>query len=250
MSTTPHARHAHTVRNFDAELEALRQLVLKMGQLVVQQVSDSLDALLEDKVSLARMVQRREDWVDAMEIEADDRIVDLLVKRQPVGPDLRAILSLGRSARDLERMADEGERISRATIEGHEKSPAFKPGAELLRDVGPMGELALELVRGALQALTQLDVDQALAVKRRDDDLDGHFRSALRRLATFIMEDSRTVGHVIATTFVLKSLERIGDHATNIAEHVIYLIRGKDVRHLGSSDEVEKALSSSDHPIP
>jgi phosphate transport system protein len=246
VSTTPQGRHAHTVRKFDAELESLRALVLKMGQLVIQQVTDSLDSLLNDKVSLARMVQRREDWVDAMEVEADDRIVDLLVKRQPVGPDLRAILSMGRSVRDLERMGDEGERISRVTIDAHEKTTGFKPGAELLRDVAPMGELALDLVRGALQALTELDVDLALAVKRRDDDLDGHFRSGMRRLATFIMEDSRTVGHVIATIFVLKSLERIGDHATNIAEHVIYLIRGKDVRHLGSSDEVEKALSSSD----
>jgi phosphate transport system protein len=246
MSTTPQGRHAHTVRKFDAELEALRDLVLKMGQLVIQQVSDSIDALLSDKVSLARMVQRREDWVDAMEVEADDRIVDLLVKRQPVGPDLRAILSLGRSVRDLERMGDEGERISRATIDAHEKNAGSKPGTELLRDVAPMGDLALELARDALEALARLDLERALAVKRRDDDLDGHFRAGMRRLATFIMEDSRTVGHVIATTFVLKSLERIGDHATNIAEHVIYLIRGKDVRHLGSSDEVERALGSSE----
>jgi phosphate transport system protein len=109
-----------------------------------------------------------------------------------------------------------------------------------------MGALAIELVQGTLRALTQLDVDEALAVTRRDDELDGNFRSALRRLATFIMEDSRTVGNVISSTFVLKSLERIGDHATNIAEHVIYLIRGKDVRHLGSSDEIEKALNAKD----
>ena len=195
---------------------------------------------------LAKMVQRREDWVDAMEVEADDRIVDLLVKRQPVGPDLRAILSLGKSVRDLERMGDEAERIARAGLDAHERNPGFKPSNELLRDVGPMGELALELVEGALRALTQLDVDEAVAVTRRDDELDGNFRSALRRLATFIMEDSRTVGNVIGTTFVLKSLERIGDHATNIAEHVIYLIRGKDVRHLGSPEEIEKALNASD----
>jgi phosphate transport system protein len=239
-------RTGHTVRQFDTELEELRALVLKMGKLVSQQIRDALDGLLEDKVAIAKMVQRREDWVDAMEVEADDRIVDLLVKRQPVGPDLRAILSLGKSVRDLERMGDEAERIARAALDSHERSPGFKPSTELLRDVAPMGVLAIELVEGSLRALTQLDVDEAVRVTRRDDELDGNFRAALRRLATFIMEDSRTVGNVIGTTFVLKSLERIGDHATNIAEHVIYLIRGKDVRHLGSSEEIEKALNATD----
>jgi phosphate transport system protein len=243
--TTPQGRSGHTVRQFDTELDELRGLVLKMGKLVAQQIRDALEGLLEDKIAVARMVQRREDWVDAMEVEADDRIVDLLVKRQPVGPDLRTILSLGKSVRDLERMGDEAERIARAALDGHERSPGFKPSSELLRDVAPMGKLALELVEGSLRALTELDVEEALAVTRRDDELDGDFRAALRRLATFIMEDSRTVGNVIDSTFVLKSLERIGDHATNIAEHVIYLIRGKDVRHLGSSDEIEKALNAS-----
>lgn len=236
-------RAGHTVRQFDTELEELRGLVLKMGNLVTQQIRDSIEGLLQDRVALARMVQRREDWVDAMEVEADDRIVDLLVKRQPVGPDLRAILSLGKSVRDLERMGDEAERIARAAIDIHERTPGLKPSSELLRDVETMGTLAIGLVQGSLRALTRLDVDEALAVTRRDDELDGDFRSALRRLATFIMEDSRTVGNVIASTFVLKGLERIGDHATNIAEHVIYLIRGKDVRHLGTSDDIERALN-------
>jgi phosphate transport system protein len=244
--TTPPSRSGHTVRQFDTELDELRGLVLKMGRLVVQQIRDALDGLLGDKVAVAKMVQRREDWVDAMEVEADDRIVDLLVQRQPVGPDLRAILSLGKSVRDLERMGDEAERIARASLDAHEKSPGFKPSNELLRDVATMGALALELVESSLRSLTQLDVDLALAVTRRDDELDANFRAALRRLATFIMEDSRTVGNVIGSTFVLKSLERIGDHATNIAEHVIYLIRGKDIRHLGSSEEIEKVLNASE----
>ena len=244
--TTPQGRTAHTVRQFDTELEELRGLVLKMGQLVVQQIKDALDGLLLDKIAVAKMVQRREDWVDAMEVEADDRIVDMLVRRQPVGPDLRAILSLGKSVRDLERMGDEAERIARAALEAHERYPGFKPSQELLRDVDPMGQLAIGMVEGSLRALTQLDLDEALNVTRRDEELDGNFRAGLRRLATFIMEDSRTVGNVISSTFVLKSLVRIGDHATNIAEHVIYLIRGKDVRHLGSSEEIEKALNAGE----
>ncbi|HVZ33398.1 MAG TPA: phosphate signaling complex protein PhoU [Polyangiaceae bacterium] len=241
---TPQGRNAHTFRQFDTELEALRGLVLKMGNLVCQQIRDAVEGLTTDKIALAKMVQRREDWVDAMEVEADDRIVDLLVRRQPVGPDLRAILSLGKSVRDLERMGDEAEHVARATIETHERSSGLKPSAELLQDVGPMGDLAVSLVEGALRALTRLDETEAVGVSRRDEELDSNFRAALRRLATFLMEDARTVGNVISTIFVIKSLERIGDHATNIAEHVIYLIRGKDVRHLGSSEEIEKALSS------
>lgn len=246
MSNTPQGRNAHTVRQFDNELEALRGLVLQMGNLVCQQIRDAVEALTTDKIALAKMVQRREDWVDSMEVEADDRVVDLMVKRQPVGPDLRAILSLGKSVRDLERMGDEAELVARAMLEAHERSSGLKPSAELLRDVGPMGELAVELVEGCLRALTRLDVAEALAVTKKDGELDSNFRAALRRLATFLMEDSRTVGNVISTIFVIKSLERIGDHATNIAEHVIYLIRGKDVRHLRSSEEVQKVLNDAD----
>jgi len=246
MTNTPQGRTAHTVRQFDTELEALRGLVLKMGNLVCQQIRDAVEGLLTDKIALAKMVQRREDWVDAMEVEADDRIVDLMVRRQPVGPDLRAILSLGKSVRDLERMGDEAEHVARAALETHERSSGLKASAELLRDVGPMGELAVSLVEGCLRALTRLDEAEALAVTRQDSQLDSNFRAALRRLATFLMEDARTVGNVISTIFVIKSLERIGDHATNIAEHVIYLIRGKDVRHLRSSEELQKVLNDSD----
>jgi len=112
--------------------------------------------------------------------------------------------------------------------------------------VGPMGELAVSLVEGCLRALTRLDEAEALAVTRQDSQLDSNFRAALRRLATFLMEDARTVGNVISTIFVIKSLERIGDHATNIAEHVSYLIRGKDVRHLRTSEEIQKALNDAD----
>ena len=245
MSNTPQGRNAHTVRQFDSELEELRALVLQMGNLVCQQIRDAVEGLLLDKVALAKMVQRREDWVDSMEVEADDRIVDLMVKRQPVGPDLRAILSLGKSVRDLERMGDEAEHVARATLEAQERSSGLAPSAELLRDVGPMGELAVRLVEGSLRALTRLDEAEALAVTRKDGELDSNFRAALRRLATFLMEDSRTVGNVISTIFVIKSLERIGDHATNIAEHVIYLIRGKDVRHLRSSEELQKVLNDA-----
>jgi phosphate transport system protein len=131
-------------------------------------------------------------------------------------------------------------------LESYERSSGLKPSAELLRDVGPMGELAVALVEGCLRALTRLDEAEALAVTRKDGELDSNFRAALRRLATFLMEDSRTVGNVISTIFVIKSLERIGDHATNIAEHVIYVIRGKDVRPLRSTEEVQKVLNDAD----
>ncbi len=235
----------HIVRQFDTELDELRGLVLRMGRLVVEQIRDASASLLHEQTEAANTVLRREDWVDSMEIEADDRIVDLLVRRQPLGQDLRSILALGKTVRDLERMGDEAERIARVTLDLYSRSANSKPSREFLRNVESMTEMAIKLVEGCLSALSDLDLDQAVLVAQGDGVLDSDFSAALRHLATFLFEDSRVIGQVINVTFVLKSLERIGDHATNIAEHVIFLIKGKDVRHLGSA-ALDRVLKSSE----
>ena len=242
MEGEPVARR-HIVRQFDTELDELRALVLRMGRLVVDQVREASESLLGERPELANAVLRREDWVDRMEVEADDRIVDLLVRRQPLGQDLRSILALGKSVRDLERIGDEAERIARVALDLHGKSVSNRPGREFLRDVESMTDMALKLVEGSLSALSELDLEQAVMVAHGDGLLDSDFSAALRHLATFLFEDSRMIGQVINVTFALKSLERIGDHATNIAEHVIYLIKGKDVRHLGTA-ALDRVLES------
>ena len=243
MNEDPQPRHI--VRQFDTELDELLCLELRMGRLVVEQIRDASESLLHEQLDAANTVLRREDWVDSMEIEADDRIVDLLVRRQPLGQDLRSILALGKTVRDLERMGDEAERIARVTLDLYSRSSNSKPSREFLRDVESMTDMAIKLVEGCLSALSDLDLEQAVLVAQGDGVLDSDFSAALRHLATFLFEDSRVIGQVINVTFVLKALERIGDHATNIAEHVIFLIKGKDVRHLGSA-ALDRVLKSNE----
>ncbi|MCP5155355.1 MAG: phosphate signaling complex protein PhoU [Ectothiorhodospiraceae bacterium] len=225
------ASDEHTVRRFDHELQDLSALVMRMGGLVEEQIGAAMRALRAEDPEQAREVIARDHVVNFMQVQADEQIVNLLALRQPMGRDLRMIMSLGKTVTDLERVGDEAERIARMTIHIY-NTPALVPAPRLLRDTGSMSRLAVAMLRDALDALARLDVAQALAIARRDAELDAEFQAALRRLATFILEDPRNVGHTINATFILKSLERIGDHAKNIAEYVVYLVKGKDVRHV------------------
>ena len=234
----------HTVKRFDQELSELNALVLRMGGLVQDQIGKAMAALRDEDPDAARDVIARDHVVNFMDVEADERAVNLLALRQPMGRDLRMIMSLGKTVSDLERIGDEAERIARMTIHMYE-SVGSQPGTSLLRDTHSMSRLATNMLRDALDALARLDVNLALQVAKGDSELDGEFQASLRRLATYIMEDSRNVGHAIDVTFIVRSLERIGDHAKNIAEYVIFLVKGKDVRHVSpeslSRDLLEEA---------
>ena len=236
----PQATGEHTVKSFDQELSDLNSLVLRMGGLVQTQMDRAMQALRERDVDLARDVIARDHVVNFMDVQADERSVNLLARRQPMGRDLRTIMALGKTVSDLERIGDEAERIARMTIHLVE-SGRPQPSLKLLRDTYGMARIAGAMLNDALDALARLDLEQALEVARGDAELDSEFQSALRRLATFLMEDSRNVGHVITATLVLKSIERIGDHAKNIAEHVVFQVKGKDVRHV-SPETLESDL--------
>jgi len=162
-----------SARPSDTELGHLIGLLLKLGRLVTQQIRDALEALRESKGALARMVLRREDWVDALELEAHDRIVDLLLKRQPVGLELRAMLALGNSVRDLERMGNEAESIARAALEAQARTLGVQPPRELSSDVEATAALVIEIVEGGLFAIAQLDLDEAAASVHDDAGLKG-----------------------------------------------------------------------------
>ena len=233
----------HTVKRFDQELDELTALVLKMGGLVQEQIGNAMAALREEDVDMAREVIARDHVVNFMEVQADEQAVNLLALRQPMGRDLRTIMSLGKTVTDLERIGDEAERIARMTVHMYD-SGAVVPNSTLLRDTHSMARLAKQMLNDALDSLARLDVDQALEVARFDAELDSEFQSALRRLATYLLEDPRNVGHTLNVTFVLKSLERIGDHAKNIAEYVIYLVKGKDVRHVSPDSLTRDVLES------
>jgi phosphate transport system protein len=152
------------------ELGDLAAILLKLGRLVTQQIRDALEALLDGKAALARMVQRREDWVDALELEAHERIVGLLLARQPVGLELRALLSLGNSARDLERMGNEAERIARAALE---TQASVQPPRELLHDVEATAAMVIEIVEGGLSVIAQLGLDGVASVVQGAAGLKG-----------------------------------------------------------------------------
>ena len=230
----------HIVKRFDQELSDLNEVVFRMGGLVEEQIIHTMDALRYEDPDAARDVIARDHVVNFLEVQADEQAVNLLALRQPMGRDLRMIMSLGRTASNLERIGDEAEAIARTTIHMYSDSGST-PNHRLLRDTHSMSRLALGMLRDALDSLARLDVDKALETAKRDAELDSEFQSGLRRLATYIMEDARNVGHTINATFILKSLERIGDHAKDIAECVIYLVKGKDVRHV-SPESLDKDL--------
>ncbi len=223
------SQEAHTVKQYDVQLTNLRNLVLEMGGLVEQQIKHAIQALEDEDVTAARKVIARDQIINSMQIKADEDCVSLIALRQPLGSDLRLIMSLSKIVTDLERIGDEAEKIARMTVKTYDgvNSP---PSARLLRDVAPMSRLAQEMLHGCLDALARLDAEKAVAVAQGDDELDQEFQSALRRLITFMMEDARTIGQAISVLFIVKALERIGDHASNIAEHTVYLVEGKNIQ--------------------
>lgn len=237
------SKQEHTVKRFDQELEHLQSLVMGMGGLVEDQISQAIHALHEEDLSLAREVIARDHKVNALEVKIDEEITHMIALRQPMASDLRMILSLSKAVTDLERIGDEAEKIARMSVHLHEDRGSA-PNARLLRDIHNMAQLASRMLRTSLDALARLDTERALQNSHGDDELDNQFRDALRRLITFMMEDPRTIGHAIDVLFIVKALERIGDHAKNISEYVIFLVEGKDIRHLSSEDAQEVVANS------
>ena len=232
---------AHTVKQFDIQLANLRNLVLEMGGLVEEQIKRAIQALDDEDITASREVVSRDQIINGLQVKADEDCVSIIALRQPLGSDLRLIMSLSKIVTDLERIGDEAEKIARMTVKTYDgiSSP---PSAKLLRDVAPMAKLAQDMLHGCLDALARLDVEKAVEVAQGDDELDQEFQSALRRLITYMMEDPRTIGHAINVIFIVKALERIGDHSKNIAEYLIYLVKGKDVRHVSMDVLVQDAL--------
>ena len=236
------SQDAHTVKQFDVQLANLRNLVLEMGGLVEEQIKRAIQALDDEDITAAREVISRDQIINGLQVKADEDCVSIIALRQPLGSDLRLIMSLSKIVTDLERIGDEAEKIARMTVKIYE-GIGSPPSAKLLRDVVPMAKLAQDMLHGCLDALARLDVEKAVEVAQGDDELDQEFQSALRRLITYMMEDPRTIGHAINVIFIVKALERIGDHSKNIAEYIIYLVKGKDVRPVSMDVLVQDALS-------
>ncbi len=220
----------HADQRFDGDLNALHIDILEMGGLVLDQSRLALQSMLQQDLKIAQNVLEREPLVDTQEVDIDDCIVELINKRGPVSKDLRITMAFSKIVVDLERIGDEAAKIAHivmAVNEAHQPVPA----KSLLRDIANMGRLAIELLEAALESFDALDAKQAESLLNSDSELDEEFQCALRHLTTYVLEDSRNVGHSINITLMLKSLERLGAHAGNIAEYVIYLVHGVSVRH-------------------
>jgi len=229
------SQDAHTVKQFDVLLANLRNLVLEMGGLVEEQIKHAIQALDNEDLNAAREVISRDRLVNGMQLKTDEDCVNLIALRQPLGSDLRMVISLANTGTDLERIGDGAKKIARMTVQIYD-SVSSPPSAKLLRDVTPMAELAGNMLHDCLDALARLDVEKSLSIIHCDDELDQEFQSALRRLITYMMEDSRTIGHAINVVFIIKALERIGDHCKNIAEHIVYLVEGKNIQQRRNID--------------
>ena len=225
----------HTVHRFDGELNNLHMLILEMGGLVLDQVRHSIKAITEKDIEAARLVIQREPDVDALEVKIDEENIIVIAKRCPVAKDLRITTTVSKAVTDLERIGDEAARIANHVIQmyGNDTSD---PSSHLLRDIRTMGKLSLRMLQDALDIFDNFDINRARELAGGNVELDEEFQSSLRRLATFVLEDARNVGHTINVTLIIKALERVGEHARNMAEYVIYLVKGEDVRHQPASN--------------
>jgi phosphate transport system protein len=227
----------HISQQFEKELQDIRSLVLAMGGLIEQQVANAQKALLTGDSELARSVISLDDEVNALEVSIDEECIQIIALRQPTAGDLRLIAGILKTITDLERIGDESVSIARMAMSLSEKD---RPKTNY-RELQSMGNHVLGMLRNALDAFARLDAEQAIKVAREDREIDAEYEAIIRQLITYMMEDPRTVTKAIDMMWSARSLERIGDHASNLCEHVIYLVEGKDVRHL-SIEKMEEVV--------
>ena len=230
----------HISQQFNAELEDMRQRVLAMGGLVEQQISDAVSALTDGLGELAQNVVEGDAKVNNFEVHIDEECSRILARRQPTASDLRLVVAVIKTITDLERIGDEAERIARMAINlaGEAQAP------KTFHEIEHLGRHVREMVSDALDAFARMDSQAALAVAQEDAKVDREYEAIMRQSITFMMEDPRSIRHVLDIMWAVRSLERIGDHARNIAEYVIYFVEGKDVRHI-SLEDMEARINAS-----
>ena len=228
----------HTYKQFDTELESVRAKVLKMGGLVEEQISRAIEALVQDNMQMADEVEANDHAVNGLEVEIDEDCAQIIARRQPTASDLRMVMMIVKTITDLERIGDEATKIARMSKLIHSAERMTLPR---FSEVKYMSVMVLDMLRKALDGFARLDASKAVEIARQDDLVDEEFRLNLRHLITYMMEDPRTISVFIDILFVTKAIERMGDHAKNMSEYVVYMVKGKDVRHT-SVEEIEKQV--------
>ncbi len=227
----------HISHQFDNELENLRNQVFAMGGLVEQQIKDAVSALTEGDARLAERVIRNDHKVNRMEVEIDEECTHVIARRQPAASDLRLIMAVIKTITDLERMGDQAEKVARM---GLELADMERPRSGYF-EIQTLGEHVQTMTREALDAFVRMDVNAAIKVAKKDLKVDQEYEGIMRQLMTFMMEDPRTIKRVLDVMWAARALERVGDHAKNICEYIIYLVEGKDVRHI-SVEQMEEQV--------
>ena len=230
----------HILSRYNADLEGLRAGVLQMGGLVEQQLQNGVKALYAGDSRLGEEVAHLDHKVNSMEVAIDDDCSRILATRGPTASDLRLIVAVIKTITDLERIGDETEKLGNIAA----RLASVERPADRYREIKHLGELVTEMVRGALDAFARVDTEAALAVARRDRVVDEEYDAIQRQCITFMMEDPRAIRRALDVMWVARALERIGDHAKNICEYVIYMAFGKDVRHL-SIEHVEQEIAAA-----
>src|SRR5689334_1341871 len=237
MGATEMGVSEHLSKQFDAELESIRSRVLEMGGLVESQIRRALEGFATGDRALLDDVIATDHRVNGLEVALDGECSHVIVKRQPAASDLRLLFGITKTVTDLERIGDEAQKIARMAKSIHEREGTLRPVRGV--DVRHTAEVALSMLRQALDAFARLDVNAAAEVIRQDAAIDSEFRSVLRQLVTYMMEDPRTITTALEIVWVAKAIERMGDHAKNMAEYVIYIVKGTDVRHTASAAREE-----------
>ena len=220
----------HLSTQFDVELSDVSTRVLEMGGLAESQVGQAIYALTNFSSETATQVMEQEERLNQMEVDIDRDLSSIIARRQPTARDLRLLIAISKTIANLERVGDEAARIAR-TVQKLMDAGVSSRLRLPVTDVAFEAELAIKLLRKALDAFARLDTERAVEVLKQDDQIDQEFEGLMRKLITFMMEDPRTISSSIDLVFVAKAIERIGDHAKNIAEVIIYVVKGTDVRH-------------------
>ena len=230
----------HINKQYDQDLEAIRSRMMHMGGLVEAQIRAAVAGYLDGDVDRAQQVIASDAKVNELELAIDGDLGQIIVRRQPAASDLRLILAVSKIVTDLERIGDEATKIARMARDIHAAGGKANPR---LVPMGHLSEIAVGMLRRSLDAFARLDAAAAARVCAEDAAIDEEFRAILRQLITFMMEDPRTISTSLQVVWVAKAFERIGDHAKNIAEYVIYVVKGRDVRHIPLAALEREALS-------
>ena len=230
----------HIYKQYDAELEAVRAKVLEMGSLVEQQIVDAIQSLVTSNNKLATSVIEKDHMVNTLEVQVDEDCSHIIVRRQPTASDLRMVLMMIKTITDLERIGDEAAKIARFSQKSIETDRMWTPR---FAEISSMSNLAREMLHMALDAFARSDATKVLEIAQMDQELDEHYQMTIRHLITFMLEDPRTISMSLEVLFIAKAIERIGDHAKNISEYVVYMVKGKDVRHISMDEMVQEVTN-------